>query len=108
MLSHRKTLSTILLSVILVVAFMLITLTANIAANAPASITNTATVQNSADSDPGNNNGSAIISVLQSEMFCKHYPLRRGGNWRSSVFLVFATWLPTDTAAAFTRQSAAP
>jgi uncharacterized repeat protein (TIGR01451 family) len=40
-----------------------ITLIANIAANAPASITNTAAVQNAADSNPANNSGSAIISV---------------------------------------------
>jgi uncharacterized repeat protein (TIGR01451 family) len=40
-----------------------ITLVANIAANAPSSISNTATVLNAADSNLANNNGTSIISV---------------------------------------------
>ncbi|MEQ1518258.1 MAG: isopeptide-forming domain-containing fimbrial protein, partial [Usitatibacteraceae bacterium] len=40
-----------------------ITLTANIAANAPASITNTAAVQVSGESNSGNNSGASVISV---------------------------------------------
>lgn len=40
-----------------------ITLNANIAANAPASITNTATITTPGESNTGNNSGSSVISV---------------------------------------------
>ncbi len=46
-------------------ASTVITLIANIAANAPSSITNTVSVQTSGESNTGNNSGSSIISVNQ-------------------------------------------
>jgi uncharacterized repeat protein (TIGR01451 family)/fimbrial isopeptide formation D2 family protein len=66
-----------------------ITLNANIAANAPASITNTAVVQVASESNTGNNSGSSIISVTQLAPDLTITKVAQGGSFLRGGTVVY-------------------